>query len=167
MTKLDFLEGLTAALEGEVSKSVVYENIRYYRDYIDQQIQSGASEEEVLDQLGDPALIARTIIDTSEASKGSSGTYYQDTASSGYSDSSEQEQKGFHTEYNQEGGFDIKYGRFKVNSWYGKLVLVLALVAVIVLVISLVSGLISLVAPILLPILLICFLISLFRQGRR
>lgn len=167
MTKNEFLEGLMAALNGEVSKAAVNENVRYYKDYIEQEVQRGKSEQEVLDQLGDPALIARTIIDTSGSGQsGYSDTYGQESTYSSSQGASEA-QKGFHTEFNEEGGFDVKYGRFKVNSWYGKLILIVAVVAVIVLVVSLISGLISLVAPILLPVLLICFLLSLFRQGRR
>lgn len=38
--------------------------MRYYQNIYPQEIASGKSEKEVLEELGDPRLIARTIIDT-------------------------------------------------------------------------------------------------------
>ena len=67
MTKQDFLTGLEQALSGEVSRDVFLENVTYYRDYIDGEIRKGRREEEVLEELGSPRLIARTIIDAAQA----------------------------------------------------------------------------------------------------
>lgn len=64
MTKQEFLEKLRLALTGNVPGSVVSENLQYYEDYINTEIRKGKSEEEVLAALGDPRLIARTIITT-------------------------------------------------------------------------------------------------------
>ena len=64
MTKQEFLEKLRLALTGKVPGSVVSENLQYYEDYINTEIRKGKSEEEVLAALGDPRLIARTIITT-------------------------------------------------------------------------------------------------------
>lgn len=60
----EFLEELKAALEGEIPQNEVDANLRYYRDYIRLQEQTGKEEAEIINQLGDPRLIARTIIDT-------------------------------------------------------------------------------------------------------
>ena len=38
--------------------------MRYYEDYIQSQVRSGRDEQQVLDELGDPRLIARTLLDT-------------------------------------------------------------------------------------------------------
>lgn len=64
MDRNEFVSTLRAALTGEVSPAVVEDNVRYYQNYISQEIASGKSEKEVLEELGDPRLIARTIIDT-------------------------------------------------------------------------------------------------------
>ena len=64
MTKQEFLEKLRLALNGKVAGNVVTENLQYYEDYINTEIRKGRSEEEVLASLGDPRLIARTIITT-------------------------------------------------------------------------------------------------------
>lgn len=168
MNKTQFLESLIGALEGEVSHAVLNDNIRYYRDYIENEVKNGKSERQVLEELGDPTLIARTIIDVSGNGRRvfySEG--YEDSRSWRGSNASYEQQKGFHTEYNEEGGYDIKYGSFKLNSWYAKLLLIVAVLAVVSLVISIIGGLISIIAPIAVPVLLICILISFFRGNRR
>lgn len=63
MTKKEFLEQLEDALAGEVSNSVVYDNKQYYSKYIDAELWKGRAEEEVLEELGSPRLLAKTIID--------------------------------------------------------------------------------------------------------
>lgn len=64
MGKQEFLEKLRQALNGRVSADIVTENIRYYDEYITIEVRKGRSEEEILAQLGDPRLIARTIVQT-------------------------------------------------------------------------------------------------------
>ena len=68
MNKQDFINRLRAALNGSVSPNVVAENVNFYNNYIDAEIFSGKSEEEVLRMLGDPRLIAKTIIATNSPS---------------------------------------------------------------------------------------------------
>ena len=63
MNKEDFLRGLQNALSGEVPPMVVRDNLRYYDDYIRTEIQKGRGEDQVMEELGDPRPIARTIID--------------------------------------------------------------------------------------------------------
>lgn len=65
MTKQEFLYALKRALSGEVSPEVFNENMNFYEEYISTEIQKGQSEEEVMEKLGDPRLIAKTIIETS------------------------------------------------------------------------------------------------------
>ena len=72
MSKREFLEVLRETLSEELSQNVVNGHIQYYDQYISDEIRKGASETEVTGRLGDPRLIARTILETSGAS-GSSG----------------------------------------------------------------------------------------------
>ena len=67
MTRQEFLDGLSQALTGEVPEQTILDQLQYYRAYIDGQTASGRSEAEVLEELGNPRLIARTIIDSEEA----------------------------------------------------------------------------------------------------
>ncbi len=66
MTKQEFLEKLRAALGNDLSGAVVSENVNYYKQYITDEVAKGKSEKEVIDELGDPWAIARTIIDAQE-----------------------------------------------------------------------------------------------------
>ena len=70
MTKQEFIDSLGAKLAEELSTGEVLNQIQYYQGYIDGEISRGKSEEEAVDALGDPVLIAKTIIETprSEAS---------------------------------------------------------------------------------------------------
>ncbi len=53
-----------------MSGNVIYDSIAYYRGYIEEQIQSGKSQQQVLDELGDAAFIAKSIIDANERKSG-------------------------------------------------------------------------------------------------
>ena len=63
MNKEDFITNLQHALAGGLPGGQVAENVRYYREYIDSEIHRGSTEEEVLAALGDPRLLAKSIID--------------------------------------------------------------------------------------------------------
>ncbi len=60
-----FLDSLRKALYGKIDDRELSDHMRYYEDYISQEISGGRSEEEILEELGDPRLIARTIAETS------------------------------------------------------------------------------------------------------
>ncbi|MCD8084108.1 MAG: DUF1700 domain-containing protein, partial [Clostridiales bacterium] len=63
MNRGEFLQGLQNALSGNVPPAVVRENLSYYSGYIRDEMQKGRSEADVMEELGDPRLIARTIMD--------------------------------------------------------------------------------------------------------
>ena len=75
MTKYEFLKELREALEGQVPMSEIEDSISYYRDYFSRQEADGRSEQEILEELGSPRLIAKSIIET----KGGEQIYYEDT----------------------------------------------------------------------------------------
>lgn len=78
MNRQEFLDGLYRALAGEVSEEKRQSDIRYYRDYIAEEVSKGRSEEDVLAELGDPRLIARTIVDAAAAGEERRGYSYSD-----------------------------------------------------------------------------------------
>ena len=61
MNKQEFVDRLLMALNGRVSPGLVMDNVNYYEDYINTEIRKGRTEEEVLESLGDPRLIARFL----------------------------------------------------------------------------------------------------------
>lgn len=79
MTKREFLEELKDALSEQLPQNQVAEHVSYYMNYIEKRKRSGSSEDEVLDMLGDPRLIARTILDTTPGSKDNQNYFYEQT----------------------------------------------------------------------------------------
>lgn len=89
MTKAEFLNELKETLANELNPSEVDENVRYYMNYMEEQMRLGYSEAQVLSDLGDPRSIAHNIIDGIEMSREKNGannsyvkeTYYEDGVS--------------------------------------------------------------------------------------
>ncbi|MCI8597049.1 MAG: DUF1700 domain-containing protein [Lachnospiraceae bacterium] len=160
MDRNEFVSTLRAVLTGEVPPSVVEDNVRYYDSYISQEIASGKSEKEVMEMLGDPRLIAKTIVDT-QSQGGGAGSYEYS-----YTQENTESQRAFHAEVNEEGGVDFKYKRFNFSTWYGRLLLMVILIVVLLLVITIVGGILSWVLPILVPVLLILWIIRMFFGDR-
>ena len=65
MNRTEFLDTLRSQLSGQMHEGKVAAHVRYYEDYIRQEMTRGRSEQEVLAELGDPRLLARTIVETS------------------------------------------------------------------------------------------------------
>ena len=66
MSRQEFLQRLRDTLTGEVPGNVIEENIRYYDDYIRTETVGGQTEDEVTGAIGDPRLIAKTIMEATE-----------------------------------------------------------------------------------------------------
>lgn len=62
MNKAEYIQTIEKALVGNVSPQEVQDIVSYYRDYIDMEIQKGRSEQEVLEQLGNPRLLVKSMI---------------------------------------------------------------------------------------------------------
>ena len=62
MSRLKFLKVLKESLSMSLDKNAIDAQIKYYDDYISNEIKNGKTEKEVLDELGDPRLIAKTIM---------------------------------------------------------------------------------------------------------
>ena len=147
MTKNEFFETLQRSLNGYLSKPEVMENIRYYEEYFRSQEAAGKSEEEILNRLGDPRLIARTIVEAKEREAGVTEEYY--SSETIVEDEGRQENPEF------SGG--------KVYRMPGWLLAVIA-IAVIVLIIGVVTSVLSFILPILLPVLLVLLIVKLIRD---
>lgn len=117
----DFLTELREALEGEIPASEVNSNLRYYEDYMTQQ-KTAKSEEEITAQLGEPRLIARTIIDTYQMEHGGSNHYE-------YSVNDKEEAK-----QEQDINFGSRSHIYHMPSWLFKVIIILILFAVLSLV---------------------------------
>ena len=148
MNRQDFINRLRAALNGNVAPNVVAENVNYYDEYIAAEIRSGKSEAEVLGMLGDPRLIAKTIIDTNPWN-GQGG--YQEAGGN------ESDQTYRQAQYVQSAN-NLKVSR--IPGWLWTIISIVIIAAVI----SLVLSVLSFLAPVILTIAVVMFLVKLFRD---
>lgn len=158
MRKEEFLQTLRRALTGDVPPGVVEENIRYYDGYITEEIRKGRTEEEVIEEIGDPRLIARTIEDTTV---GAGDSQYRSAESYEYGGTGSQERGGGYEEnpYNS-----MPFHVFRLDKWYWKLLLGLIVFGVIYLVITIIGGIFAILVPIMWPLLMIWLVITLIRN---
>ena len=156
MNKQEFIDKLRAALNGNVSPNLVIENVNYYEDYINTEIRKGRTEEEVLQSLGDPRLIARTIIETNgqDAQTDYRETGYQgaDYRSTGYQNTGSQSGAGGYPREREH--------KFHLPGW---LVAVLAII-VLVVILGAVLSVLSFLAPAIIVFVVVIFLVKLFRD---
>lgn len=109
MTKEQFMMELEQSLQGEVSAYELSDSLTYYRQYFEDEIRNGKSEEDVIRELGSPRLIARSIIDAhgnEGAASGNSGYKDSDYREGSYSNygSSYDSERGDIENSGQRGG---------------------------------------------------------------
>lgn len=152
MDRNEFLAALEAALKGEIPDYEITGHVRYYDSYL--QENNGKTEEEKLNELGDPRLIAKTIIDAA-ALKGGNTNYRGSYENRDYTESSEPERQ-------QENRQGVHYKTYTWDglTWYQKLLALVILVLVVVVLLA-VAGLgIHIFFSIVLPVLVIVFVIK-------
>ncbi len=149
MNKREFIEKLALALAGQVPRSVIEENIAYYDRYISEEVRHGKPERQVLDELGDPRLIARSIIEANGGGDEMAGVY-------------EDSDSGEETQYEREEERDPFFGEKRRNFhvfhfqgfWLSLIVIALFLIF-FWLVAAIIGGIFMLLRPLLFPLLLI------------
>ncbi len=159
MTREMFLSQLRMNLQGKVSGDKILENINYYSEYIIEEIRKGKSEKDVLEMLGDPSLLAKTII-TADAAGKQGKNVEENSGESGYG--SREEQWTRTTGY-FNGGQAHMAGKYK---WWQKLLFVLAIVMVILLMIAIVSGVIRILTIFAIPVIIVMIVIRILGRWR-
>ena len=139
MTKEMFLEQLEDALVGEVPNSVIYDNKRYYERYFFNEMKRGRTEAEILEELGNPRLIARTIIDMQGdvRQQYSDATYYKDDVREDFENTKP------------------KLFFLDLTTWYGRAIAWTMGIFILILLIWLISGILSIALQLAVPIFLI------------
>ncbi|MDE6904094.1 MAG: DUF1700 domain-containing protein [Lachnospiraceae bacterium] len=66
MDRETYIKELRTALQGQISQENLNEHLRYYENYIIEESRKGRTEAQVIESLGSPRLIAKTIIDTTD-----------------------------------------------------------------------------------------------------
>ena len=122
MQRKEFLEILQAQLDGQMQEGRVAAHMRYYEDYIQSRVRGGESEASVIEALGDPRLIARTLLDTDPAD-----TIYEDGTDHYQSYADEFGTQEEQTSYRKTHILDF-------STWYGKAIgIVLGIVILMIL----------------------------------
>lgn len=162
MTKQEFLDGLRSALSGQVHAGVIQEHIHYYDTYLSMQMKKGCSEEEALAALGDPRLIAKTII---EAEKYAAGRERPEARE-------REVRSGGRFRERFAGTFGRLHGRLsghlsgRLPGWLWAVLLAAAFLLFLLLFSTVFSMLFALLGPILVPCLLIGWIVSVLRRFR-
>ena len=145
MSRREFLEVLRGQLSGQMTQGRAAAHVRYYEDYIQSKVRAGTPEDEVIAQLGDPRLIAKTLLDTDTVEEVyEESRSYSESDTGGYGN---QEEKNWKK-------------KLDLSTWYGKLIVIAAAAVVIFLLISVLAA----VLPFLIVLAVILYLISRWRK---
>ena len=150
MTRHEFLDELRIALQGNVDNRTLNENIAYYEEYIIKESKKGRTEEEVIESLGNPRLLAKTVIDSTP---NAGDMYYTEES---YDNGSEQDEE-----------YTFRTNNRVYTGWKAKaagIATIIGVVAVLIGIISLIMGVISILAPIIIPILVIVLVVRLLSR---
>ena len=143
MTRTEFMEALQRALSGTLGSSTVNGHMSYYQEYFDSQIGMGKSEEEIVAELGNPRLLAKTIIEAAKREgMGAGMPEYDEVYEDGTTD---------------EGGRPKQY---RMPGW----LLLLIGFAVAVVIVGVVGSVVSAMLPVLIPVLCVIMLVRLFQR---
>lgn len=153
MSREEYLRGLEEALAGEVPASVIRENLNYYNSYISQELSRGHTMEDIVNDIGEPRIVARTIIDSSEAA-GETGDGYGTYEEAGYGTT---EREAPYTK--------VRY--FDLNKWYWKLLAVVVVFFVVSTVFTIVGGILSLLVRFAGPIFMLLLVVWFIRNLRK
>ena len=161
------MQGLKSELEGRVPYSVIQENLRYYDSNMMEEAAKGQTEDEVIESLGGPRIIARTIVDaaldTEDRPDGFDSFESEASYRSGPAGSSQEEREPFRGKKPE-----VHYVDF--GKWYVRLIAGLVVFLVIFLVMTVFFGIMGLAGWILSyiwPVLLVMLAVWMFRGPRR
>ena len=144
MTKQEFLIDLQKALTNRLSSAAVNNHVNYYREYIEVEIRRGREEAEVVEELGNPRLIAKSILTAAAA------------------DGQDQEKAAGESERVENEGNAARNIWGKIPGWLWIVIILM----VVVIAGALLTSVIWRLLPIILPILLIVFLVKWWNNSR-
>lgn len=149
MSKREFLKQLESKLREALPANAVEEHIHYYNDYIINASREGKTEEEVIEELGDPILIARTILETNPHS---------------YTEEDVTEFDDNHNPFDEDSPESQDLERQIRRQKMGCLTAVAVGLVVLLILLWFLGAMMRILLPILLPILVIVLIIQLFKH---
>ena len=156
MSKTEFLDILYNQLSGRMPEGNVAAHVQYYRNYIEDEQQKGRTETDILNDLGEPRLSARTLLDTEV---GAGNPQNGSTYSAIYNEAD--------SYYNKYDSSDSARGHVKKHSfkldlstWYGKVAVILIAAVVLLLLVTILGVLI----PVMIVAGVIMYIVSQLRK---
>ena len=156
MTKQEFLEGLRERLLEEGANVLVPENLNYYDSYIEEEKQKGRTEEDVLEELGNPALIARSILEAA----GYEVDGVPDGEPRGYDNARTTEEEQFSQQFSER----MEHTEESFRPVTDKVMPWVILAGVLFVIVILVLGLFAILSYFLVPILIVIVIVRLVRM---
>lgn len=157
MTKQEFLNELKEALLGKVTPEAMMDSYRYYDSYIDEYVRKGKSEEEVVEMLGKPALIARSIIAAQTGERVADVEFTEDGRERRVR---RKERENVYSD-GQEQAFHHKEFQFDPGAWYAKILYLLIIILLVILTFCILKGVIWIFFTFGIPILIVLGIIYL------
>ena len=135
----DFLYALKIMLLDRLPQAEVDRQISIYEDYINEELAGGKTLETVLRKLGDPAKVADLIAEDYEKRVAQAKAEREKTAGGMTAEEMnanvQNPKHGVQAHYQENEGWDVHLGKLKLNTWYGRLI-ILGIVLVIFIVFS-------------------------------
>lgn len=147
MNKQRFLDILGNTLEDSLPAQKVSGHVAYYREYIEEQVRLGKREEDVLAMLGDPRLIARTIVET--------------TPQTG---NKEEYQNYFYEQKQKDEDLAAKKGKWHLSERARRNLQMVIWIVVLAAILWLVVSILTFLVPIVLPIVFVLIILSYFKR---
>ena len=131
----DFLYALKMELDGKLTDDQIAYQLDLYRYYIITEMRKNKTEEQVLRKLGDPVLISKLIVESYEKREKESRKQnrYMTQTEAEINEQIKNPEHGFHAEFKENEGWDIRLGKLKLNTWYGTLIILGVVLGVFVL----------------------------------
>lgn len=163
MSKEEFLQELKEALAGDVPEAVIRDNVSYYSSYISQETAKGRSVDDIVAEIGEPFIVAKTIIEYYEAGG-------ERTEGAGYG--------SYRESYTDDAGRDKNWNQgqqnpyphmhyIDLNKWYWKVLGIVILFLVMSLVFNIIGGIFALMLRFAGPLMIIFLLVMFIRNFRR
>lgn len=140
MNREEYISSMEKSLVGRIDPDALRETMAYYNDYFAMEQSKGLSQEQIISNLGDPRLLAKSII-AAESEKREGGEHEV-----------------------RMGGEDGEYGFHVRRSHIPFGILMLIIVLVFFGVIGLVFSIASVLLPILIPALVVFGIITFFKN---
>lgn len=163
LSRQEFLNILSETLNMELAPNEVSGNVAYYNSYFTEEAAKGKSEEEIIAGLGDPRMIAKSIIEAARAAGEPYGRmrfhnreYKNDSSWGGQ----QREQANSSTDFEYQ-----KNGKsYHVSGKIAGVVFLVLFLLILTVLLMLIGGILRLLLPIVLPVLLLLLGIYLLKQ---